>query len=155
MPLFRLTGKRGKKIAVNEAELLFTEVLGCDRISLYLDAGRPLSLNQFRTVARALKRRISGEPIQYILGKAEFMGIMLKVNKSVLIPRPETEILAQTVIKYAQECPARGKKNILDLCTGSGCVALSINRYIPHARVDAVDISEEAIGVAFSLILFP
>ena len=102
---------------MNEAELLFSEVLGCDRASLCLNRDKNLREDQAAFISSALKRRISGEQIQYILGKTEFMGLELKVNQNVLIPRPETEILVETTLKYAD----KGKRiKILDLGTGSG-----------------------------------
>lgn len=130
---------------MNEVELLFSEVLGCDRASLYLNRNRNLSEDQSVFISAALKRRIKGEPIQYILGKTEFMGLELKVNPNVLIPRPETEILVETVIKYA------GKEKltrILDLGTGSGCIAISLFKNLVNPEIDACDISAKALELA-------
>lgn len=95
---------------------------------------------------QAIARLISGEPVQYITGKAPFMGMMLKVTPTVLIPRPETEELvdlALRALKKGRESPA-----VLDLGTGSGCIAIALKRALPKARVIAWDISEEAIEVA-------
>ncbi|MFH1640771.1 MAG: hypothetical protein ABIA66_02275, partial [Candidatus Omnitrophota bacterium] len=90
---------------MDEAELLFTEALRCDRVSLYQNQNGTLSPSTSRFISSALKRRIKGEPIQYILGKTEFMGLGFKLDRSVLIPRAETEILVETVIKYATKTP--------------------------------------------------
>lgn len=130
---------------MNEVELLFSEALGCDRASLYLNRDRGLSEDQSAFISAALKRRIKGEPIQYILGKTEFMGLELKVNPSVLIPRPETEILVETALSYIKkEKPAR----ILDLGTGSGCIAISLFKNLLDCEIDAGDISTEALELA-------
>lgn len=134
---------------MNEAELLFTEILSCDRVSLYLDKNRRLGLGQSARVALALQRRFCGEPIQYILGKTEFMGLKFKVNKDVFIPRPDTEVLVETAVKIAQGCrlEARGI-GILDLCTGSGCIAVSLAKLLTNVKMAATDISQEAINIA-------
>jgi len=130
---------------MNETELLFSEVLDCDRASLYLNRNRSLSEDQSAFISATLKRRIKGEPIQYILGKTEFMGLELKVNPNVLIPRTETEILVETVLKYA------GKEKltrILDLGTGSGCIAISLFKNLINPEIDACDISVKALELA-------
>lgn len=131
---------------MNEAELLFTEVLNCDRLSLYLNRDSVLDKNKLLNVSSALKRRIKGEPVQYIIGKAEFMGLEFKVNSKCLIPRPETEILVEAAIRLAQ---GKGKEmRILDLGTGSGCIAVSLAKFLPGAKITAADISPEALKIA-------
>ena len=101
--------------------------------------------NQRDEYTRNIKRLISGEPLQYITGVQEFMKLKFLVNKSVLIPRQDTEILVEEVINIAKniENPV-----ILDLCTGSGAIAVSIAKYIPGAKVVAIDISSDALEVA-------
>jgi release factor glutamine methyltransferase len=134
---------------MNEAELLFTEVINCSRQELYNKQGRVLDDRHKEFISRALKRRIAGEPIQYILGKAHFMGLEFKVNPFVLIPRPETEILVEAVVKYTRDIkPALPGLRILDVGTGSGNIAVSLLKFIVNARVSAVDICEEALAVA-------
>lgn len=88
-----------------------------------------------------LNRRISGEPYSYIAGYKEFMKLNFFVNKNVLIPREDTEILVLEAIK-------QDKKRILDMCTGSGCIAVSLAKYIENSSVDAADISTSALEVA-------
>ena len=102
---------------MNETELLFTKVLNCSRNYLYLHNGVALDREKQLFISSVLKRRIKGEPIQYILGESEFMGLPFKVTRNVLIPRLETEVLIETVLKY-------GPKKILELGTGSGCIAV-------------------------------
>ena len=134
---------------MNESELLFTDILGCDRASLYLNKGRLLRVQERMRIASALKRRMRGEPIQYILKKCEFMGLEFKLTPSVLIPRPETEILVEKAhalalsLKPHVPCP-----HILDMGTGSGCIAVTLATLLPGAVIDAVDISNEALRVA-------
>ncbi|MFH0855770.1 MAG: peptide chain release factor N(5)-glutamine methyltransferase [Candidatus Omnitrophota bacterium] len=130
---------------MNEAELLFSEVLGCDRISLYLDKGELPDRNKLLFISSVLKRRMRGEPIQYILGKTEFMGFKLKVCRKVLIPRPETEILVETALRYADKDK---RIRILDLGTGSGCIAVSLRSHLANSRVDASDVSGKALELA-------
>ncbi|MDD4980354.1 MAG: peptide chain release factor N(5)-glutamine methyltransferase [Candidatus Omnitrophica bacterium] len=134
---------------MNEAELLFTDILNCDRLSLYVNKDLSLDKISSSLVSAALKRRIKSEPIQYILGKAEFMGLQFKVTPDVLIPRPETEILVETAIKLVSgvRCQVSGV-NILDLGTGSGCIAVSLAKFLPEAEIHATDISESALEIA-------
>lgn len=134
---------------MTEAELLFSEVLKCDRLSLYLNKGRILGKSDSFLISAALKRRIGGEPIQYILGKQEFMGMDFKVTTDVFIPRPETEILVETALKIGYRLWVAGYGlKILDIGTGSGCVAISFAKFLSYAKIDACDISKEALGVA-------
>jgi len=131
---------------MTEAELLFTEVLGCDRAQLYFNRDRGLTLSQAHFISSALKRRACGEPIQYILGKTEFMGLEFLVNDSVLIPRQDTEILVEAALKYSRMIG--NEDNILELGTGSGCVAISLAKFIPDLKVTATDISAQALATA-------
>jgi len=133
---------------MNETELLFTELLKTDRASLYLNKDRVLSKDNLHFISQALKRRANGEPIQYILGKTEFMGLEFKVTPQVLIPRDDTEILVEKVIKLINEKKALSNPRILDLCTGSGCIAISLAKFIKNAQVLATDISQDALEVA-------
>jgi len=147
---------------VNETELLFTGVLNCRRADLYLDKNLKLDSAQASFVSSALKRRISREPIQYILGRAEFMGLEFKLTADVFIPRPETEILVETVLKLVQSsclsgrqagfrvpaCPAGRQSSVLDLGTGSGCIAIALAKYLPNSKVTALDVSKEALIIA-------
>lgn len=97
----------------------------------------------FKLLEKALERRINGEPCAYITGETEFMGFPFKVNKNVLIPRQDTENL----IEYLLEKTKKGAE-ILDLCTGSGCIGISLKKYIENSTVTMIDVSEGAILVA-------
>lgn len=143
---------------MNETELAFCEILNCDRASLYIDKDSLPDKDKSEKIASVLKRRALGEPIQYILGKAEFLGLEFRVTPDVLIPRPETEVLSETAIRYVTRSPldfARGKQghkdaslNILELGTGSGCVAISLAKSLPQAKITATDISQKVLVVA-------
>lgn len=126
-------------IDIREARLLLAFALDIEHSELIkIDT---CTNEQYEKYIKCIERRINGEPFAYIVGSKEFMKLKFEVNKDVLIPREDTEILVLEAIK--QE-----KKNILDLCTGSGCIAISLAKYINDARVDAVDISKEALKVA-------
>jgi len=92
-----------------------------------------------------IKQIIQGKPIQYIIGKQEFMGIYFNVNENVLIPQPDTEILVEKTIEILKNYT---EPKVLDLCTGSGAIAVSIAKYVPNAKVFASDISETALEIA-------
>jgi release factor glutamine methyltransferase len=132
---------------MNEAELVFTDVLKCNRASLYLDRQRRLPPEACRALSGILKRRSSGESLYYILGKAEFMGLEFRVTADCLVPRPETELLVETVLSAAS-LSSSARFNILDIGTGSGCIAISLARMLPQAAITATDISPAALHVA-------
>ncbi len=127
------------------AELLLAEVLSCRRIDLYLSFDRPLSEKEINTYREFIRRRGNHEPLQYIIGKTEFYGNVFLVNKNVLIPRQETEILVDEIISKNKNSSTL---NILDIGTGSGIIAISLAKKIESLRCDAIDISQEAIEVA-------
>ncbi|MFA5100383.1 MAG: peptide chain release factor N(5)-glutamine methyltransferase [Candidatus Omnitrophota bacterium] len=130
---------------MNEAELVLTEVLKCDRVSLYLDRSRRIPPEACRELSGIFKRRCAGESLYYILGKAEFMGFEFRVTADCLVPRPETELLVETV---SSEVQVSEKVNILDIGTGSGCIAVTLARMLPEAVITATDISPAALDVA-------
>jgi release factor glutamine methyltransferase len=132
---------------VNEAELVLTHLLNCERMSLYLNEGTSLDKHKTAVLSSILKRRILGEPVHYILGETEFMGLKFKVDNRALIPRPETEILVETAMLELKQRGITSPK-ILDLGTGSGCIAVAIAKSIPRADVWASDISTAALQLA-------
>lgn len=138
---------------MNEAELVFTEVLKCDRTALYLNRRKILAPDISRRIANVLKRRISGESVYYILGRAEFMGLEFKVDNRVLVPRPETELLVETALQMLSRC-GRSCPSVLDIGTGSGCIAVALAVKLPSAGITATDISESALCVARENALF-
>lgn len=132
-------------------ELLLGRVLAYSRIELYTKFDRPLLPEDLAAFKEKFKRRLTHEPIQYILGDTEFMGLRFFVDRRVLIPRPETEILVEEVIR---ECRRSALKKILDIGTGSCNIAVSIAHALPDVTVDALDASADALVVAQTNIDF-
>jgi release factor glutamine methyltransferase len=126
-------------------ELLLSRVLACSRLQLYTNYDRPLDAEERSAFKTLFKRRIAREPLQYILGDTEFMGLKFLVDSRVLIPRPETEVLVEEAIRVA---PSIGVKSILDIGTGSGNIAVSLSRFLPDFTVESVDVSAAAIDLA-------
>ena len=155
--------------ALSEAEMLVFHAVNRDRLDAYIENPEIKSADSAK-VRRLLQRRVKGEPVQYIIGHIEFLGQTIRVGKGVLIPRPETELLVEAAIEtakgYRQERRgAKGKGQrakgseiplvfsheplaILDLCTGSGCIALALAREFPDAVVHGTDLSKEALAYA-------
>lgn len=133
---------------MNEAELVYSHLLNCDRLSLYLNKDTYLDRAKTVQASRIFKRRIAHEPLQYILGSCEFMGLEFKTDKRALIPRPETEILVDYALKKLKLKPKTCRPKVLDLGTGSGCIAISIAKLLPLASVWASDISKPALQLA-------
>ncbi len=127
------------------AELLLGAVLNAKKIELYLDRDRILTLQQIEKFNKYIRERVSGKPLQYIIGSTEFFGLEFQVNESVLIPRPETETLVETVIELLKDCP---QPKIIDLGTGSGAIAISLAKNATGSSVFATDISPDALKVA-------
>lgn len=138
---------RGVESARLDAELLLSEALGLDRIRLIVESRRPLAPAELGTFRELIKRRRAGEPIAYILGRREFFGLSFRVDARVLIPRPDTEALVEVALERTEHRYMFG--NALDLCTGSGCVAVSFAKRRPTWRVTASDLSEPALALAF------
>jgi len=140
--------KKGVESPRLEAELLLADVLACPRIRLYVDFEKPVPLEKLAIFREFVKRRgETREPLQYILGHTQFINLKLKVSPAVLIPRPETEGLALWAAERAREMTGDAI-HVLDLCTGSGCLALYLASKEPRAQVVATDISSEALAIA-------
>jgi release factor glutamine methyltransferase len=130
---------------MTEEEFLATGVLNCSRTDLV--TGKRVPTPDEAAKIEALKRRrASGAPLQYLIGFTEFMGLRLNVSPATLIPRPETEFLVEKIINYLKPSPASVR--ILDLGTGSGCIAISLANFLSSAELVAIDISEEALALA-------
>lgn len=127
------------------AEILLAHVLGCDRVKLYVELDRPLAKEELATFRALIERRMQGEPTAYLTGSRHFYGLPFKVDARVLVPRPETELLVEAILRNVpKDAPAR----LLDLCTGSGCVAVAFAVERPQASVWATDLSKDACDVA-------
>jgi len=127
------------------AEHLLAHVLKCKRLDLYLAFDRPLQENEIDIYRELIVRRSKAEPLQYIIGSVEFFGFEFKVNSSVLIPRPETEILVEKALETVNK---EASLKILDIGTGCGNIAISLAKNLPNSHLTAIDISEDAIKVA-------
>ncbi len=129
----------------------FEDFVNIKRSELTLEKNETVSESELLKFSFAVKELKQHKPIQYILGKADFYGMKFIVNKNVLIPRPETEELVEMIINEFQISDFRFQKqpiNILDIGTGSGCIAIALKKNFPSANVTAIDISEEALKVA-------
>lgn len=138
--------KRGNDAARLDVELLLSRVLRLDRIGLIMHSERPLGAGELQAFRELFKRRRAGEPIAYLLGEREFYGISLRVDARVLIPRPDSERLVEVALERTRARSMLGAA--LDLCTGSGCVAIAFARSRPTWSVTASDISSDALAVA-------
>ncbi|MGB0646106.1 MAG: peptide chain release factor N(5)-glutamine methyltransferase [Bradymonadia bacterium] len=127
-----------------DAELVICHALKLSRIDLYLDHHRPLTAEELARIRPLVQRRGKYEPIHYILGHREFWNVTLKVDQRVLIPRPDTERLVEVVLENL----TKETLKILDLCTGSGAIALALAHERPELEITATDISEEAVELA-------
>jgi len=128
-------------------ELLLGHVLGLERLKLYLQFDRPLTPEELASFKELFKRRLGHEPLQYILGETEFMGIRLAVAPGALIPRPETELLVEKAVDHIRALNREGV-SVLDIGTGSGNIALAVARMMPASRVTSIDVSREALSIA-------
>lgn len=137
--------KKGIESARLNAELMLASILNCKRLELYLMFDRPLDDNELQQYRSFLSRRAQREPLQYILGEVEFFNVKLKVNKSVLIPRPETELLVEKIINDFKE---KNHFRFLDIGVGSGNISIALLKNLIQANAVAIDISEEALSLA-------
>jgi release factor glutamine methyltransferase len=130
------------------SELLMMFVLDCDRAYLYAHPERELNAEEKSQYAEVIRERARGCPTQYITGHQEFWGLDLLVSPAVLIPRPETEHLIETVLELVKDREPDERLRIVDVGTGSGCIALALATELPMAEIHACDISEEALEIA-------
>jgi release factor glutamine methyltransferase len=149
-PYFEKQGIESPRLTI---ELLLAHLLKKKRLDLYLEFERELDEGTLVKLREMVKRRAAGEPLQYITGETEFCGLKFMVDKRVLIPRPETELLVETVVrrlKIADGAPG-GRAlptRIVDVGTGSGCIAIALAKKLPTAEITALDVSRDALEVA-------
>ncbi|MGQ0507871.1 MAG: peptide chain release factor N(5)-glutamine methyltransferase [Myxococcaceae bacterium] len=127
------------------AEILLAHLLKLNRVQLYIQLDKPLSKPELATFRALIERRIAGEPTQYLTGYKDFYNRRFTVDARVLIPRPETELLVDAVLRHL---PKAQPAQVLDLCAGSGCVGLSIAGERPQVSVTATELSPDAAAVA-------
>jgi release factor glutamine methyltransferase len=137
---------RGIESARLDADLIVGHVLGLSRTEVIMHGDRPLEAKELTELRDMVKRRRAREPIAYLRGQREFYGRNFRVDKRVLIPRPETEVLVEVALRRSRVRAL--SMRVLDLCTGSGCVAITIARECPTATVLATDISKDALVLA-------
>ena len=128
-----------------DSRLLLEFVLGRDHPYLIAHGDDPLDPTTMTAYGRVLERAAAEEPVPYIIGRAPFMGLDFSVSHDVLIPRPDTEQLVELAIDWGK---TRGAIRVVDVGTGSGCIAVSLARYLPEAEIVAVDVSPKALMVA-------
>jgi release factor glutamine methyltransferase len=130
------------------AELLLSHVLGIPRIKLYTDYEKVATEKELAAYRDLVRRAAADEPIAYLTGKAHFFNLEFDVTRDVLIPRPDTETVVENVIQLIRRQSGLEAPRILDLCTGSGCIAAAIAHHVKSAVVTATDISDNAVEVA-------
>jgi release factor glutamine methyltransferase len=137
-----------------QIELMLAQVLAVPRLKLYLNFERVLNAQELNRVREMVRRRGTREPLQHILGSTSFCGLEIKCSRSALIPRPETELLAERAWQFLREHSMRRGEDgapypmVLDLGTGTGCIVIAIAMNALRARISAVDISDEALALA-------
>jgi release factor glutamine methyltransferase len=133
-----------------DAEVLFANVLGLERIQLYVLFDRPMNQDELDRYKRDLMLRARGVPVAYIIGRREFMSLPISVGPGVLIPRPDTEILVEQAVEWMKAFRDAGSEapRVIDMCTGSGAIACAIAHHAPWCRVLAADVSPDALKYA-------
>lgn len=127
------------------ARIIFEDVGGYDRNYIFADGDREIPDFVQARIDKVADSVLAGQPVQYAVGRARFMGMDFKVTPAVLIPRPETEGLVDLVV---DDWRGRADLAVLDVCTGSGCIGIALARALPFASVEALDISDEALAIA-------
>ena len=139
---FNQKGIKNSRLSI---EWLLAHVLEVKRLDLYLLFERPLSSGELEQLRPLVQRRAKHEPLQYIIGETDFFGLKLSVSNSVLIPRPETEELVERILRdHPKDAPLK----VMDIGTGSGCIALALKHHRPDWEIWAMDTSEEALRQA-------
>lgn len=130
-----------------QAEEMLCDLLGMERLELYMDFERSLSEEEMAECRKRLKRRAAGEPLQYICGEVEFYGCSIHVDQAVLIPRQETEILVDKIVQTLSRYELKDKI-LWDVCCGSGCIGIALKKRFPELNVTLSDVSSKALQVA-------
>ena len=138
--------KHGSDSSRLDAELLLAHALHLRRLDLYLKFDHQLAESELSIYRALVARRAKGEPVAYLVGHKEFMGLDFEVTPDVLVPNPDTEVLVQRAVEIARE--SSGPVRVADVGTGSGCIAIAVAHYAPNTEVWASDVSREALEVA-------
>lgn len=125
-------------------ELLLCHLLNCDRIQIYTNYDKPIMPIELGQYKKLIQRVVANEPVQMIIGKTAFRNLEIRVDDSTIVPRPETELMVEEILKVTKDANI----NILDIGTGSGCIALSLAKQLKSARITGIDIAEKSIALA-------
>lgn len=139
--------KKGIKNARRQAEDMLCDLFSLDRLKLYMNFERPLTVEELAACRERLSRRAKGEPLAYIHGEVEFYHCKLKITPEVLIPRQETEILVDKIVQALSHEDLKNKR-LWDICCGSGCIGIALKKRFPELQITLSDISPEALKVA-------
>ncbi len=137
--------KHGSESARLDAEILLAQVRGCPRIQLYTNYDSPLTDEQRAAMRDLVQRRVAHEPVAYLVGHREFFSLDFRVTRDVLIPRPDTETLVVEAIEWLK---SQNSLRVLDVGTGSGCIAITLAVNCPVATITAIDVSPAALAIA-------
>lgn len=130
-----------------QAEMLMAHVLGTQRLKLYMDPDRPASDLERGQLRDLVKRALAHEPVQYLVGEVSFYGLVFEVDRRVLVPRPATQTIVDAALEHLKPTADTGCL-IADVCTGSGCIAVTLASKLAQARAVATDVSTDALDVA-------
>jgi len=144
-PFFTRKGLESPRL---RAELLLSHVLQLPRIRLYTEFDREVAAGQLAAYRELVRRAAEHEPVAYLTGRAHFFNLEFDVTRDVLIPRPDTELIVEHVIQLIRRQPGMETPRVLDLCTGTGCIAAAVAAHVKSAIVVAIDISPPAVVVA-------
>lgn len=139
-------GDKGVDSPRLNGEMLLSYVLGLQRIELYVHFDQVIASDKLKVLHELVKRGGEHEPVAYLVGRTEFYSLEIKVNRDCLIPRPETELLAERAIEFLRK--RQDKQYVCDLCTGSGCVAVAVAKGVKDVGIIATDICDAALSVA-------
>lgn len=129
------------------AEELVSHAFSLSRLELYLQFDKPLIEKELEVLRELVKRKLKGEPLEYVLGHVQFYGCSIAVTRDVLIPRIETESWFDKVVCRLKKCDLKNK-SVWDICTGSGCLGIALKRALPALQISLSDLSEKALNVA-------